>query len=322
MSALPRYTLSLLLLIGLMGCSESDTDLQTAPFSLGVSDAPVDSAEQVVIEIDSITLYSVPAGDESDGVDTIVIEQFTDEDGLLVDTISVDLLDFQGASQLKIIDEAQDIELEVGSYQLELNVIDAGSYVRLENDEREHAIKIPSSRLRLGDFVVSEQAIQVADEPAYTIEFDLRRSLVQRGNANNNNGYIIKPHGVKVVSLAGSISGTVSSELLNLGQCSVYVYDANVTEYGDMFDVDDETYIEPEEAVTASAPLATVTVDLQGSYEIGFVQAGSYQVALTCGTDIDDNVQFDGLTIPSAGDITPDVVAITVAVQEAVVVDF
>jgi hypothetical protein len=319
-------SLAVLVAITLGACSSSDDDTEMvdeeetyAKFSLGVSDAPVDSAEAVFIEIDSITLIN---SDDENETDTTVIDSFTNENDETVETIKVNLLDFQGSSQLKIVDEAQNVELENGTYQMELVVVDSGSYVLLNNDATEHAIKVPSSRLRLGDFTVTDQAVQINDSPAYTVEFDLRSSLVQRGNANNNKGYIIKPHGVRVVSLAGDIAGTVSSDLTNLGECVVYLYSSDVTEYGDMYDSEDEDFVAPEDAITASAPLATTIVAADGTFEFGFVQAENYQVALTCGTEVDDNIQFDGLTIPMAADITPDVETIVVESNQTTSVTF
>ncbi|NVK23870.1 MAG: DUF4382 domain-containing protein [Gammaproteobacteria bacterium] len=315
MKATFQKSLLPLLVMAAFGCSDSsDDDNVSAKFSLGLSDAPVDSAEAVYIELDSITLT------KDDEVTTV--SEFTNQSGETVESVQVNLLDFQGSAQIKIVDESQNIELGNGVYDMELNVIDAGSYVLLENDPTEHAIKVPSSRLRLGEFTVSDQAVQIAGTPAYTIEFDLRQSLVLRGNAKNNNGYIIKPHGVRIVSQPGNLSGTVGTDLTNLGQCTVYLYEGSVTEYGDMFDEDDETFVTPETEITASTPLATATVDVNGTYSIGFITAGSYQVALSCGTEVDDNIQFDGLTIPSAGDITPAVQTVEISASETSVVDF
>jgi hypothetical protein len=306
--------------LALSGCNSSDeeSNQSTARFSLGISDAPVDNATHVFIEIDAISLSKK---DEESGSTEWRIESF-DIDGQMEETVKVNLLDYQGSSQLVIVDESQQIEVDLGEYDMELEVVDSGSYVLLDNDATEHAIKVPSGRLKLGDFTVTDAAVQVNDEPAYTIEFDLRKSLVLRGNANNNNGFIIKPHGVRIVSLAGSIEGTISADLTNLGQCVVYLYADDVTEFGDMYDADDENFVMPENSITATAPLATTVVADNGSYEIGFVQAADYQVALTCGTQSDDNVQFDGLTIPSASDLTPEVVTITVEQQQATTVNF
>jgi len=283
----------------LAACNDSDEPEQVK-FSLGVSDAPVEEAEVVSIEIDSITLKNTNSNEE------ILIDSFTNEAGDTVEIIRVDLLEFTGMAQMKIVDEAQGITLNDGVYTMELKVIDAGSFVRLENDAETYAIKVPSSRLKLGEFTVSSDAVQIDDKPAYTIEFDLMKSLVQRGNDPAKNGFIIKPHGVRIVSLSGAITGTVSSNNTNLGACMVYLYDGTHTldtKLADIFDSSDDTFIGDEP--TAIAPLATTTVSVDGSdsveatYTIGFVPAGAYTIALRCDSVTDDNVQYDGLTIPS-----------------------
>ncbi|WP_286234003.1 DUF4382 domain-containing protein [Thalassotalea sediminis] len=266
----------------------------TTTFSLGVSDAPVDDAVIVAIEIGSIKLINT---DETNGKQEVMIDQFTNDMGEVVDSIQVNLLDHQGTSQLKIIDETQNVTLNVGEYTMELNVIDEGSYVMLDNDATEYAIKVPSSRLRLGAFMVTENAQQQGEVPAYTIEFDLRQSLVQRGNDPAKNGFIIKPHGVRIEGATGSISGLISAENTNLGACTVYLYEAAPTELGDMFDIEDTTFA--GEVPTATAPIATAKVNDDSTYSIGFVAEGNYTVALFCGVEIDDNVQYDGLVIPS-----------------------
>ena len=294
-----------LLLTACNGSNEQIAAPEQAKFSLGVSDAPVDEAEIVMIQIDSIKLTTT---DESNGKQEILIENFTYEDEI-VDSIQVNLRDFTGTQQMKIIDEAQGITLDDGVYTMELNVIDAGSYVVLETNGEQYDIKIPSSRLILGEFTVHSDAVQVDDKPAYTIEFDLTQSLVLRGNDPAVNGYIIKPHGVRIVSLYGDISGTVSAENTNDGACMVYLYDGTLTESADLADLFDSSDVSFEGPVpTAIAPLAatnvdvTGAVDINGTYSIGFVPEGDYTLALRCNSETDDNIQYEQLTIPSVED--------------------
>ncbi|MEI4551894.1 DUF4382 domain-containing protein [Pseudoalteromonas spongiae] len=294
-----------MLIVACGGSSSNDDDVtvppvtgeQQAKFSLGVSDAPVDDAIAVVIEIDTIKILALDdAGEVSEET---LVEEFVLEDGTSVQSIAVNLLEYQGADQKKIIDELAGITLDQGNYKLELVIVDAGSYVELDNDANLYAIKVPSSRLRLGEFAVDAALEQQGDTPAYTIEFDLRSSLVQRGNDPSKNGFILKPHGIKVVSNTGGISGTISAENLNLGPCTVYLYSGGATELGDLFDAEDESFT--GEAPTASAPLASVNASVAGEFEFGFVEAGDYVAALRCNDLVDDNIQFDGLTIPSPG---------------------
>ncbi len=303
---LPLISLALASLL-LTACGDSDEPEQ-ANFSLGVSDAPVEEADAVFIEIDSIKLTAVSVTRQE-----TVIEEFTNEDGDVVETIQVNLLDFPGTQQLKIIDEAQGIALDNGTYTMELVIVDAGSYVVLDNDINEYDIKVPSSRLKLGEFIVNSEAIQVDDKPAYTIEFDLTQSLVLRGNDPAKNGFIIKPYGVRIVSLSGAIAGTVSAENTNLGACMVYLYDGTPTEtqnLADLFDFNDELFVSNDDLFEdklsdAMSPLAAtivdgaVDVDGNTSYSIGFVPEGAYTVALRCDGLEDNNIQYERLMIPS-----------------------
>ena len=74
-----------------------------------------------------------------------------------------------------------------------------------------------------------------------------------------------------------------------------------------IIDEADTVFIEIDE-ITLAGPETTVIstlVAVDGSYSIGFVTESSYTLALMCGTDIDDNIQYNALTIPSpVGNIT------------------
>jgi hypothetical protein len=301
------------IILVMSACGGSDSTSSPEPnaqakFSLGISDAPIDEADSVFIEIDEITIS---------GTETKVITEFTNENNDIVETIKVNLLDFQGTDQLKIIDEAQGLVIAPGTYSMELLVVDTGSYVLLENDATEYSIKVPSSRLRLGDFEVASTSIQVGDTPAYTIEFSLRESLVMRGNTPTKNGFIIKPHGVHIVSEYGTLKGNISADNTNLGSCIVYLYEGEPTELGDSYDADDETFV--GDIPTATAPLISTLVAVDGAYSIGFVPTGNYTVALMCGTDIDDNVQYNALTIPS---LVENIATVSIIKGDVTTVDF
>ena len=260
------------IILAISACGGSDNSsvqppeqpLEQAKFSLGISDAPIDEADSVFIEIDEITIS---------GAETTVISEFTNGNSETVSTIKINLLDFQGTDQLKIVDEAQGLTMAPGTYSMELSVVDSGSYVLLDNDATEYSIKVPSSRLRLGDFEVASTSIQVGETPAYTIEFSLRESLVMRGNTPTKNGFIIKPHGVHIVSEYGTLKGNVSTENTNLGSCIVYLYEGAPTELGDSYDIDDETFV--GDTPSATAPLISTVVSVDGTYSIGFVPTGS-----------------------------------------------
>ena len=83
---------------------------ETAPVSFGISDAPIEGLESVVITIDRITL-------NRPGNDDVVLDRFTNEElGIFdEDTITVDLLDYRGEDNLLIVGP---VELDVGDERL------------------------------------------------------------------------------------------------------------------------------------------------------------------------------------------------------------
>lgn len=318
------------------GSSDDDTEV-TAPFSLGISDAPFDTADAVFIEIDKITLTS------ADGT----ITEINDFDG--DSSIGINLMDYQGADQVMIINESQGIELPLGPAEMELTIIDAGSYVLLTGDTQEYPIKVPSSRLRLGEFNVTLGAVQVENVPGFTIEFDLRRSLVQRGNDPAKNGFIIKPHGVRITSSAssGTIAGNVDMAAFMAAEADsacgnvdsfVYLYAGDVLASEDMLiDMVDDAYAGepaiPEGSIKPFASTAiTLNADNSYSYEFGFVpngdsflgepdvDAATYTVAFVCGTGITDTAEnYEELLIANpSGQLG----VVTVITGETAMLDF
>ncbi|MDN3651779.1 DUF4382 domain-containing protein [Thalassotalea ponticola] len=304
------------LALSLVGCGgDSDNETKVA-FSLGVSDAPVDGAKQVVVSIDQIKLIPVNSDDGSDdnGRDTVVIDTF---DG--ADMVTVDLLQYTGSDQLTIINEDDGIEVALGSYKMELVVDNSQSWVTLDDDVQ-YDLKVPSTRLKLGQFDVVLGATQTAEGPAYTVEFDLRQSLVLRGNDAAKNGFIVKPHGVRITasSSSGHIAGDVDLvALINESELSgvmptctgeshtVYLYQGDQTgnelNLIDNIDVDDIEYIVPsadalpENPVSpfASTKVEKVMVEddngtagevVEYRYQFGFVPNGE-----GFATDVDAN---------------------------------
>ncbi|TRX57330.1 DUF4382 domain-containing protein [Thalassomonas sp. M1454] len=319
--------------------NDSSPELDVA-FSLGVSDAVVDDADEVNIEIDAVTVII-------EGQDDVVINSFDGNE-----TVKINLLDFPGSEQLTIISEDDDVVIPVGTHSLELLVVDSGSYVLLIDDPQQYSIKVPSSRLRLGEFDVVLGAAETENGPAYTVEFDLDKSLVQRGNDPAKNGFIIKPHGVRIVSSAssGTIAGNIDMDAFmaaNPGCDSInnmiYLYkgshvDAELGMLTDNVDLDDEEYPvdAPKPSDAAILPFASTPVmmneDQSYSYEIGFVPNGdsfdggenteeaTYTVAFACGaSDQDDAIVYDQLVIANPDTEIQEVIVVT---GETVMADF
>lgn len=301
-------TLALALLAGCGSGSslEEEPEQQLRPVTLALSDAPVDNAEQVVITIDQLILR--PA----DGSADRVINTFTNSaEGLVdVDTISVDLLEYQGGAKFNII---ENLQLPAGTYQHVLLLgpfsDSSKSYVREENNVI-RPLKVPSNELKLGQLVISSEATS----PDFTIEFDLRQSMNYKPGPQE---YTLKPRGVRIVddAAAGTINGVVDDSQLDDGEgCGalqnpeegavLYLYSGSPAA-SSLVDVADPDSVNNGIAVGAALPFATAplyfdAVDNRYEFSIGAVPAGSYSLALACNTGLgDDPERVDGILVPN-----------------------
>lgn len=306
-----KLSLSALALALLAGCGsgsslEEQPEQQLRPVTLALSDAPVDDAEQVVITIDQLILR--PA----DGSTDLLINTFTNSnEGLSdADTISVDLLEYQGGAKFNIL---ENLQLPAGTYQHVLllgpfNDINK-SYVREENNVI-RPLKVPSNELKLGQLVISSDATS----PDFTIEFDLRQSMNYKPGPKE---YTLKPRGVRIVddAAAGTINGVVDDSQLDDGEgCGalqnpeegavLYLYSGSPAA-SSLVDVADPDSANNGIAVGAALPFATAplyfdAVDNRYEFSIGAVPAGSYSLALACNTGLgDDPERVDGILVPN-----------------------
>ncbi|MGD8110650.1 DUF4382 domain-containing protein [Vibrio sp. TRT 17S01] len=277
------------------GDGGSGTIGSTSRVSFSVSDAPVDSADEVVIAFEQIELVV----DEETSV-------LIDVDDGVNDYVQVNLLDFQGTDAKLLVTEES---IPAGTYEnLILHISDESGANYVIDNTGQVALKQPSNKLRLGGFEVTQDAVQ-----SFTIEFDLRMSLVMRGNLGNNNGYILKPHGVTIVNndSAVSLSGTVDPNLFDEGDCAtqdgnmVYLYSGNGLDADlliDLVDPEDETFTgEPVIPENSIVPVTSVEVAENGSYEFGFLSAGAYTAAYVCDGESDDSIEYNPeVVIPAA----------------------
>ncbi|WP_033197560.1 DUF4382 domain-containing protein [Moritella dasanensis] len=278
----------------LTACGNDNDDTAYSSVSFSVSDAPVDSADNVVIAFDQLEFI------QADGTRIIVA---VDEDTAGHNYQQIDLLDYPGSNSALIL---TDQVLPVGDYKELIIHIEANKALSYVNDSNgTNELKQPSNKLKLGSFTIKDETVQ-----SFTIEFDLRQSLVMRGNIGNNNGYILKPHGVTIIDndTAASLKGTVDSNLFAVPPCVndtgnyVYLYEGHnldSTTLVDNFDADDDEFNNILPVSGSSVPYASTSVDLStGDYAFGFLPSGNYTVAFTCSAVGDDPVQFDALTIP------------------------
>lgn len=277
----------------LAGCSDSGSG-GTGSLSMGVTDAPVDDAEAVVVGFSGIELLDAQGG--------VALSFVFDE------IQAVDLLEQQGSNQFFLI---QDEQVPSGIYE-EVRLIVAGapnascnaaqsnpnhpSYITV--DGVDYPLIVPSGG-QTGLKVRGPITIAAGGSAAYTVDFDLRKSIAERGATGC---YNLRPV-LRVVDNAevGTLTGSVDPALLANSSCTsnpvtgagaaVYVYSgANV-------EPDDFNGSEPDPLTTALLQPELVDGALIGfSYEVGFLLEGNYTVALSCQAG-------DDLPAPSNDDI-------------------
>jgi len=279
--------LAALLLAACGGGGESTS--VTSAVKVSITDAPVESAQQVVVQVTGIAFK--PEGSAPE-----IVQSFTPR--------AINLLEYQQGRAAVLLDN---VPFTAGRYQwirlmiaAERNVRD--SYAMVNGQECE--LIVPSgaeSGLKLNRGFT----VPVAGSLALTLDFDLRQSLHappgQRSGTGGacTQGYLLRPT-IRVVDDAnvGAIAGTVTFEggtaPLNC-MPKVYLYEGSVTP-------DDS-----ETTTTASPDVDPVTIvgvvipggATIGTYKAAFVPAGSYTAAFSCGddTDADETLTY----LPAAG---------------------
>lgn len=295
-SALIILPLSLLVAACGGNADSSNAANETGSFSLSLTDAPVDTAYQVVVRFDSVSIKPV------DG-EAIEFAFETPKD--------IDLLQLTGNVSEKLLDE---VSLPVGDYEwIRLGVLaehdgELDSFIEL-SDGSQKELRVPSGSetgLKLNHgFTVSANS-----NTNFTIDFDLRKSIT---NPPGLDGALLKPTLRLVDNLeVGSIMGTVSADLLGaecedvtLNDGAVYVFSGH-----DIMPTDFQGE-ETDAVVTASVMYA----DDAYRYEAGFLEAGPYTVAYTCGNAEDELESVETLIFVNATNVT-------VAAGEAVELNF
>ncbi|WP_371375116.1 DUF4382 domain-containing protein [Thalassotalea aquiviva] len=277
----------------LLGCSSDDDSDNTefASFSLGVSDAPVDEISDLFICFSSVELK--PTGEGEDVVLTVGDNsEMINANSICPDatnTSGINVMDFIGDDAQTLV---QDAQILPGDYKMRV-VMSTGSYAIDAVTGEEIPVEVPSNELKLVNTLTFAQG----GNAAYTLEFDLKKSMV---NAKGKEGYKLKPTGIRLVNNTevGTLSGSVSVEFLNseaalasgctTGQAegesvgTVYLYegaDVAITEISDISD--------PE---GSNPPYATANILSDGannfSYEIGYIMAGiTYTAVMSCSND-------------------------------------
>lgn len=280
-----NYTFRLLIFLGslfinftLTGCGGSNSG--TGTLSLGITDAPVDSAEAVVIHFTEATLHG-PDGDSL----FEVIDPVTNLPGR-----SIDLLQLQGGMWTGLFNE----QVTAGHYSwIRLKLDLSQSYIQIAGQQ--HALRCTSC-IQSGFLLNRSFTVEADGTMALMLDFDLRKSVTDPSSGSD---YILRPT-VRIVETAasGDIQGEITPGLItSLGGysgCAVYAFMGNGAQL-------DDVYIPVNVPVPASQnnPVSTARVVYENStyqYVLSFLPAGDYTVALTCDADLDSAATDDTLT--------------------------
>ena len=314
------------------GCNGSSTNGSSGVLNLSIADTPVDGAQSVIVTFTGVEVQPAGAreqGDMSDGMDSDGMGMDDDsgdmgqtpapsggtnagdmdgDDGAgnapLTFNFStprqIDLMQQQNGNSASLLNG---VSLPAGNYAWIRLMVDASKSTITLSDGSVYLLTVPSGAetgLKLvHGFTVAEGGVV-----NFTIDFDLRRSIVLA-----NGQYILKPvlrimNNVDVGRITGSVSNTftLGATAITDPACmpAAYVYaGAGVTP------VD----INPTSAVQ---PVVTATVRLDDSsgnyiYSAGFLAPGSYTVALVCAAG-DNPATADTLTFstPKNATVTSD----------------
>jgi hypothetical protein len=301
-SGLSALALTTLLVAGCGGGGGSSSISSgdgSGSLSLGVTDAPVDDAQNVFVQFSSVTL--IPSDSDTDGEDGEEDGSEDDSDFVTIEfdePQQIDLLDQQDGNSAALIENEQ---IEAGEYdQIRLGVDLDGvrdTYIVLTDDNNntiERELSVPSGA-QTGLKLVSGFTVEDGGSLDLTIDFDLRKSIVRSGN--NNDNFKLKP-ALRLINNddAGDIDVTASSVYVTAaGRCNedtqaqaAYIYEGGGVTPDDVNTQDDSDV----------DPLTTVSLDLEqetGNYvgTAGFLEPGTYTAAFTCDPENDEPEQDD-----------------------------
>ncbi|MBF6057565.1 DUF4382 domain-containing protein [Thiomicrorhabdus heinhorstiae] len=257
----------------LQGCDLSTIDStggDTGQMTLLVSDAPVDDAANIWVQVSGVQLKL------SDG---------TWEKVTFTSPAELDILTLQGINFVSLL---SNYTLPVGTYKEIRLLVDTGAGTKTSivfKDGTDYPLTIPSGSeggLTLkGNFVVKKNTTST-----FMIDFDLRKSVQEAGTDT----YVLKPD-LNIFSMdsVGRIVGVVDNEYVRATTCS----DGNSTTYNSAYLFSGAAATASDISGAATDPVETALVKRSDStgdfeYDFGYLPAGDYTLAFTCRSDVDD----------------------------------
>jgi hypothetical protein len=282
--------------IGVTGCGGGNAGDGMGQMKLSVGDAPIDTAQKVVVEFTGVELLSNSGS-------PVNINFATPK--------SIDLLNQSGTASAQLFDQP----IPAGMYQqIRLVVVADGdpshSYIIL-SDGTMHGLQIPSGA-ETGLKLVTGFNVPASGVVDYTIDFDLRKSVTCPGGQAP--ACFLKPAERLVDNTTvGNIQGVVATTSIPTA-CTpaVYLYNGTVTM--------PEDYNSTAPATDSNQPIASKVpaLDTAGAYyyQFTFLPPGNYTVAYTCQAALDNPDQIDASVMFSSIKT-----GITVAAKQTMTVD-
>lgn len=298
--ALAGAILAVLISAGLTGCGGGSSSGSNATLNLGVTDAPVDSADKVVIEFTGVQLQ--PSGGGNPISFTFASPQ------------QIDLLQEQNGNAASLLNG---VSVPAGQYdwiRLMLNVgaqnVAANSYIQINGTQ--YPIIIPSGS-QTGLKLVQGFTMTANQVANFTIDFVLQQAVTAPNGqmVNGLQAYLLRP-ALRLINnvQAGTIAGTVQlSTLQNLSSscfdstgavtAHVYIFSGSNATLTDI-QIDPNTGLPPANHVNPVVTPAVSASAGQYSYSQPLLLAGPYTVALACGSDDPSTADTLAFT-PTAG---------------------
>jgi hypothetical protein len=266
-------------IFAMTGCGGDNTtqgsNTDAASFTLALTDGPVDSAKAVVIELTGVSIK--PKAGE-----VIAVEYETSK--------SIDLLQLQEGVVTDLITA---MELEAGEYewvQLHINAVKdevLDSYVEFE-DGTTVELDLPAES-KHGLRVARHFTLVEGEEETFTIDFDLRKSLIHRAQhvllkpalhmvPNRHAGHV---HGELDATLVAEMCADTSAEL-----GAVYAFSGADATPAD---------VNGSETDPVASALVKLAPNGEYRYRIAFLEAGEYTIAYTCDAASDNPEEVNEL---------------------------
>lgn len=252
----------------------------TGTLNLSLTDAPIDEAEEVVVNFVGVELQ--PAGGER------LLFDFTAEGEMCETDLTpcmIDLMQYANGETVPLLDG---VTVPAGQFSwMRLILAEAPGHIVINGEQS--PLQIPSGA-QTGLKLHSGFVVAAGSVTNYTVDFDLRKSV--HLPSCDGCDYNLRPTLRLIDNLeVGTLTGTVHPDLIT-ADCSgaVYVFDNSVTEPDD----------EDGEGVGGPDPIASALVPNDGvyGYTVGFLPEGDYLVTFTCDalddTGADETINLAG----------------------------